>query len=133
MLRENAKLNNEYYKLDIIRSLIDTFTELIKVSVVEVQEELKSNFLNTLKTIFPNVNLNIFCSNEDIANMLILLYNGQNELIQNLQKENRENEKTSIYKVVANISITVGMKLNPNELSVAEFVEYYKIAEENGK
>lgn len=133
MLRESMALDREFYKMNLIVEYIKNYNSLLKIPEIKIQEELKSQFLDSLKQLFPLVKLSVFSTLEEISQTLILLYNGQNEIIQEKQKENNENEKTNIYKIVANISVSLNLKLNPTELSVAEFIEYYKIAEENGK
>ncbi len=133
MLRESMALDREFYKMNLIVEYIKNYNSLLKIPEIKIQEELKAQFLDSLKQLFPLVKLSVFSTLEEISQTLILLYNGQNEIIQEKQKENNENEKTNIYKIVANISVSLNLKLNPTELSVAEFIEYYKIAEENGK
>lgn len=133
MLRESMALDREFYKMNLIVEYIKNYNSLLKIPEIKIQEELKAQFLDSLKQLFPLVKLSVFSTLDEISQTLILLYNGQNEIIQEKQKENNENEKTNIYKIVANISVSLNLKLNPTELSVAEFIEYYKIAEENGK
>lgn len=133
MLRESMALDREFYKMNLIVEYIKNYNSLLKIPEIKTQEELKAQFLDSLKQLFPLVKLSVFSTLEEISQTLILLYNGQNDIIQEKQKENNENEKTNIYKIVANISVSLNLKLNPTELSVAEFIEYYKIAEENGK
>lgn len=133
MLRESMALDREFYKMNLIVEYIKNYNSLLKIPEIKIQEELKAQFLDSLKQLFPLVKLSVFSTLEEISQTLILLYNGQNDIIQEKQKENNENEKTNIYKIVANISVSLNLKLNPTELSVAEFIEYYKIAEENGK
>jgi hypothetical protein len=133
MLRESMALDREFYKMNLIVEYIKNYNLLLKIPEIKIQEELKAQFLDSLKQLFPLVKLSVFSTLEEISQTLILLYNGQNDIIQEKQKENNENEKTNIYKIVANISVSLNLKLNPTELSVAEFIEYYKIAEENGK
>ena len=133
MLREHLKLQKEYYVLELINCFIDSYNLLIKIPDVKTQEILKCEFVSGLKSKFRMIKIGVDCTFEQLRELLVSLISEQQTKISSLQKENNENESISIYKLIANISISIGMKLNPTEISVAEFIEYYKIAEENGK
>jgi len=133
MLREHIKFTKEYFVLECFENLLMLFKNILSIPNIEIQEKLKITLIDTIKKIVPRVRLNVYSTMLEVQALILAILNEQSDKIKSLQKENRENEKTNIYKVIAGISLALNMKLNPIDLSVSEFIEYYKIANENGK
>lgn len=133
MLSKHIKLQKEYFIIELLEEINNSLHRIISIYDIKEQELVKIEIVNIIKKMFTRANISLQSTIVEIINCVIQLTNEQHAKIINIQSENKENEKTSIYKIIASISLSLNMKLNPHELTVSEFIEYYKIAEENGK
>lgn len=130
-----SKRIKEQYKLELIYELIKSFQIVLSVPSIEQQEWAKAGLVENIKLLFPiQKKINCFSDLGEIDVFLDQVYKSQQNIINTfIKEEEKKTEKTSIYTVIAKISTSIGFRLNPNELSVMEFINYYKQSKENGK
>lgn len=130
LLRLQAKMIREQYKTDLILELINYFKVVVDIKEIKLQEYAKSNLVEQIKKLFPQQKkINHFSSVYDIDLFLDQVYKSQLNILDTFKKEEtKKKDKISVYRLISVISTNIGLKLNPNELTVLEFVNYYKLS-----
>ena len=129
-----SKRIKEQYKLELIYELIKSFQIVLSVPSIEQQEWAKAGLVENIKLLFPiQKKINCFSDVYEIDTFLDRVCSSQQNIINTfLKEEDKKKDKVSIYKIVSRISISLGFHLNANELSVLQFLNYYKESKENG-
>lgn len=134
LLRLQGKRIKEEYKLELIYELINQFRVVLQIPTIKEQEYAKAGLVENIKLLFPTQKkINCFSDVYEIDTFLDRVCSSQQNIINTfLKEEDKKKDKVSIYKIVSRISISLGFHLNANELSVLQFLNYYKESKENG-
>ncbi len=134
LLRLQSKRIKEEYKIELIFELIKQFKVVFSIPEIDQQEYAKAGLVENIKLLFPmQKKINCFSDLEEIDSFLAQVYSSQQNVINTFVKEeDKKKDKLSIYNLVSKISTSLGFRLNPNKLSVMEFINYYKESQENG-
>ncbi len=130
LLRFQAKLIREEYKGELILELINYFKLVVDIKHIETQEYAKSNLVESIQKLFPQQKkINHFSDIYEIDKFLDQVYKSQLNILDTFKKEQvKKKEKLSVYKLISIISVNLGIKINANELTVLEFINYYKLS-----
>ena len=130
LLRFQAKLIREEYKAELILELINYFKLVVDIKHIETQEYAKANLVESIQKLFPQQKkINHFSDIYEIDKFLDQVYKSQLNILDTFKKEQvKKKEKLSVYKLISIISVNLGIKINANELTVLEFINYYKLS-----
>ena len=112
---------------------MNSFFVVVKVPTIKEQEWAKAGLVENIKLLYPNnKKINCFSDLEQIYKFLDHVLKSQQNVLETFYKEeNKKQNKVSVYTLTAKISKVIGFSLNPNNLTVLEFISYYKLSKEN--